>query len=74
MDKYVSFQLLSKAALKDENWTVADCYMDSAYYYIEEMYRNALQEKSNYYASSLLKEKDKSELKGKRRCKSGCFY
>ena len=55
MDKYVSFQLLSKAALKDENWPVADCYLDSAYYYIEEMYRNALQEKSNYYASSLLK-------------------
>ena len=73
MDKYVSFQLLSKAALKDENWTVADCYMDSAYYYIEEMYRNALQEKSNYYASSLLKEKDKSELKGKKEMQKWVF-
>lgn len=73
MDKYVSFQLLSKAALKDENRTVADCYMDSAYYYIEEMYRNALQEKSNYYASSLLKEKDKSELKGKKEMQKWVF-
>lgn len=73
MDKYVSFQLMSKAALKDENCTVADCYMDSAYYYIEKMYRNALQEKTNYYASSLLKEKDKSELKGKKEMQKWVF-
>ncbi len=64
-DRYSVFYMQSQAAMKAQDYKSAKSFGDSAYYYLEDMYRTALQGKSNYYMSFLKKESERAKMQGK---------
>ena len=50
-DRYSVFYFQSQAAMKAHDFKSAISFSDSAYHYLEDMYRTALQGKAAYYTS-----------------------
>ena len=50
-DRYSVFYFQSQAAMKAQDFKSAKSFSDSAYHYLEDMYRTALQGKAAYYTS-----------------------
>ena len=64
-DRYSVFYMQSHAAMKVQDYRAAKNFGDSAYHYLEEMYRTALQGKAIYYKSFLKKESERAKMQGK---------
>ena len=64
-DRYSVFYVQSQAAMKAQDYKSAKSFSDSAYYYLEDMYRTALQGKADYYKSFLKKESERAKMQGK---------
>lgn len=59
------FYIQSQAAMKAHDFKSAKSFSDSAYHYLEDMYRIALQGKTAYYTSFLKKESERAKMQGK---------
>mgnify|MGYP001658202786 FL=1 len=70
-DRYSVFYFQSQAAMKAHDFKSAKSFSDSAYHYLEDMYRIALQGKAAYYTSFLKKESERAKSKVKQKCSSG---
>lgn len=64
-DRYSVFYVQSQAAMKAQDYKSAKSFSDSAYHYLEDMYRTALQGKADYYKSFLKKESERAKMQGK---------
>ncbi|WP_449138912.1 hypothetical protein [Segatella sp.] len=64
-DRYSVFYIQSQAAMKAHDFKSAKSFSDSAYHYLEDMYRIALQGKAAYYTSFLKKESERAKMQGK---------
>lgn len=64
-DRYSVFYIQSQAAMKAHDFKSAKSFSDSAYHYLEDMYRIALQGKTAYYTSFLKKESERAKMQGK---------
>ena len=64
-DRYSVFYIQSQAAMKAHDFKSAKSFSDSAYHYLEDMYRTALQGKADYYKSFLKKESERAKMQGK---------
>ena len=64
-DRYSVFYVQSQAAMKVQDYKSAKSFSDSAYHYLEDMYRTALQGKADYYKSFLKKESERAKMQGK---------
>lgn len=64
-DRYSVFYMQSQAAMKAQDYKSAKSFSDSAYHYLEDMYRTALQGKVAYYKSFLKKESESAKMQGK---------
>ena len=64
-DRYSVFYFQSQAAMKAQDFKSAKSFSDSAYHYLEDMYRTALQGKAAYYTSFLKKESERAKMQGK---------
>ena len=64
-DRYSVFYFQSQAAMKAHDFKSAKSFSDSAYHYLEDMYRTALQGKVAYYTSFLKKESERAKMQGK---------
>lgn len=64
-EHYSVFYMQSQAAMKAQDYKSVKSFSDSAYHYLEEMYRTALQGKSVYYTSFLKKESERAKMQGK---------
>lgn len=63
--KHLYYYMWCKAAIKEGQERQAVAFLDSTSYYLDEMYGEALQGKSDYYTSVLQKEKEEAQLQGK---------
>ena len=64
-DRYSVFYIQSQAAMKAHDFKSAKSFSDSAYHYLEDMYRIVLQGKTAYYTSFLKKESERAKMQGK---------
>ena len=65
-DHYSIFYMKSKAAMKAQDYKMAETFSDSACCYLQEMYRTASKAKISYYTSFLLKkESERARIQGK---------
>ena len=64
-NRYSVFYVQSQAAMKAQDYKSAKSFSDSAYHYLEDMYRTALQGKADYYKSFLKKESERAKMQGK---------
>lgn len=64
-DRYSVFYFQSQAAMKAQDFKSAKCFSDSAYHYLEDMYRTASKAKISYYSSFLKKESERAKMQGK---------
>ena len=64
-DRYSVFYFQSQAAMKAHDFKSAKSFSDSAYHYLEDMYRTALKGKAAYYTSFLKKESERAKTQGK---------
>lgn len=64
-DRYSVFYFQSQAAMKAQDFKSAKSFSDSAYHYLEDMYRTALQGKAAYDTSFLKKESERAKMQGK---------
>ena len=64
-DRYSVFYFQSQAAMKAQDFKSAKSFSDSAYHYLEDMYRTASKAKISYYSSFLKKESERAKMQGK---------
>ena len=64
-DRYSVFYFQSQAAMKAHDFKSAKSFSDSAYHYLEDMYRTASKAKISYYSSFLKKESERAKMQGK---------
>ena len=71
-DHYSIFYMKSKAAMKAQDYKMAEtfsdsacCYLQDACCYLQEMYRTASKAKISYYTSFLKKESERARIQGK---------
>ena len=64
-DRYSVFYFQSQAAMKAQDFKSAKSFSDSAYHYLEDMYRTASKAKISYYSSFLKKESERARIQGK---------
>lgn len=64
-DHYSIFYMKSKAAMKAQDYKMAETFSDSACCYLQEMYRTASKAKIFYYTSFLKKESERARIQGK---------
>ena len=64
-DRYSVFYFQSQAAMKAQDFKSAKSFSDSAYHYLEDMYRTASKAKVSYYSSFLKKESERAKMQGK---------
>ena len=64
-DRYSVFYFQSQAAMKAQDFKSAKSFSDSAYHYLEDMYRTASKAKISYYTSFLKKESERAKMQGK---------
>ena len=64
-DRYSVFYFQSQAAMKAQDFKSAKSFSDSAYHYLEDMYRTASKAKISYYTSFLKKESERARIQGK---------
>ena len=64
-DRYSVFYFQSQAAMKAQDFKSAKIFSDSAYHYLEDMYRTASKAKISYYSSFLKKESERAKMQGK---------
>ena len=64
-DRYSVFYFQSQAAMKAQDFKSAKSFSDSAYHYLEDMYRTASKAKISYYSSFLKKESERAKMLGK---------
>ena len=64
-DRYSVFYIQSQAAMKAHDFKSAKSFSDSAYHYLEDMYRTASKAKISYYSSFLKKESERAKMQGK---------
>ena len=64
-DRYSVFYFQSQAAMKAQDFKSAKSFSDSAYHYLEDMYRTAFKAKISYYSSFLKKESERAKMQGK---------
>ena len=64
-DRYSVFYVQSQAAMKAQDYKSAKSFSDSAYHYLEDMYRTASKAKISYYSSFLKKESERAKIQGK---------
>lgn len=63
LDKYTSYYYWSKILIKDEKINQSEAMADSAYLYLEKMYSDAAEAKTEYYNQALNKERSISLIR-----------
>ncbi len=64
-ERYSVFYMQGKAAMKLQDYKLAEIYSDSACCHLQEMYRSALQAKITYYSSLSKKDSERTKMQGK---------
>lgn len=63
LDKYTSYYYWSKILIKDEKINLSEAMADSAYLYLEKMYSDAAEAKTEYYNQAINKERSISLIR-----------
>lgn len=63
LESYTIYYTKTCASLKEGNGNRAQMYLDSTCFHLEDLYQKTLEAKTNYYVSSLNKEKENSQLR-----------